>query len=102
LNTAGQGPRCNSLRHFRTALRRNAGSGRHCRAGRAAAAFPGKFAFCLLGFPDSDTNLLKQLSLNRVLLTYGRLSDEVQVQTDKDVVAMWKYVEDCVADGAIR
>ncbi|HEY1831214.1 MAG TPA: cytochrome P450 [Acidimicrobiales bacterium] len=59
--------------------------------------FPGFAAFSLLGFPDSDTDMLKEWSRTRVLLTYGRLSDEQQVATAKDVVAMWQYVEDFVA-----
>jgi cytochrome P450 len=58
--------------------------------------FPGFAAFSLLGFPDSDTDTLKEWSRTRVLLTYGRLSDEQQVATAKDVVAMWQYVEDFV------
>ena len=59
--------------------------------------FPGFAAFSLLGFPDSDTDTLKEWSRTRVLLTYGRLSDEQQVKTAKDIVAMWRYVEDFVA-----
>ena len=58
--------------------------------------FPGFAAFSLLGFPDADTDTLKEWSRTRVLLTYGRLSDEQQVATAKDVVAMWQYVEDFV------
>jgi len=59
--------------------------------------FPGFAAFSLLGFPDSDTESLKEWSRTRVLLTYGRLSDEEQVSVANDVVAMWRYVEDFVA-----
>ena len=62
-----------------------------------AFPFPGFAAFSLLGFPNSDTDRLKDWSRTRVLLTYGRLSDEQQVATAKDVVAMWEYVEDFVA-----
>lgn len=59
--------------------------------------FPGFAAFSLLGFPDADTDTLKEWSRTRVLLTYGRLSDAQQVATAKDIVAMWRYVEDFVA-----
>jgi cytochrome P450 len=62
-----------------------------------AFPFPGFAAFSLLGFPDSDTDTLKDWSRTRVLLTYGKLSDEQQVATAKDVVAMWQYVENFVA-----
>jgi cytochrome P450 len=60
--------------------------------------FPGWAAFNLLGFPDRDTEMLKRWSSNRVLLTYGRLSEEEQVATAGEVVAMWRYVEDFVAE----
>jgi cytochrome P450 len=62
-----------------------------------AFPFPGFAAFSLLGFPTADTDTLKDWSHTRLLLTYGSLSDDDQVQTAKDVVAMWKYVEDFVA-----
>jgi cytochrome P450 len=64
---------------------------------RYAFPFPGFAAFSLLGFPASDTDLLKEWSRNRVLLTYGRLSDEDQVATAGDVLAMWQYVKEFVA-----
>jgi cytochrome P450 len=43
---------------------------------RLAFPFPGYAAFSLLGFPADDTDKLKDWSAKRVLLTYGRLSDE--------------------------
>src|SRR5437588_664641 len=61
-----------------------------------AFPFPGFAAFSLLGFPDEDTDMLKGWSRNRVLLTYGRLSEDEQVATARDVVAMWRYVEEFV------
>jgi hypothetical protein len=60
--------------------------------------FPGFAAFSLLGFPSKDTDMLKDWSRNRVLLTYGRLPEEQQVATAQDVLAMWKYVEAFVAE----
>jgi cytochrome P450 len=62
-----------------------------------AFPFPGFAAFSLLGFPEADTEQLKTWSGTRVLLTYGRLSEDDQVMVAKDVVAMWRYVEDFVA-----
>ena len=59
--------------------------------------FPGFAAFSLLGFSDADTDRLREWSRTRVLLTYGRLSEEDQVATARDVVAMWQYVEAFVA-----
>jgi cytochrome P450 len=62
-----------------------------------AFPFPGFAAFSLLGFPEADTDQLKEWSRTRVLLTYGRLSEDEQVQVAGDVVGMWRYVEDHVA-----
>jgi hypothetical protein len=62
-----------------------------------AFPFPGFAAFSLLGFPEGDTETLKEWSRNRVLLTYGRLPEADQVATARDVLAMWKYVEAFVA-----
>jgi cytochrome P450 len=67
---------------------------------RFAFPFPGFAAFSLLGFPEADTELLKSWSANRVLLTYGRLPEEQQVATARDVVAMWTYVKEFVAQRA--
>lgn len=62
-----------------------------------AFPFPGFAAFSLLGFPEADTDNLKEWSRTRVLLTYGRLSEAEQVSVAGDVVSMWRYVEDFVA-----
>ena len=64
---------------------------------RLAFPFPGYAAFSLLGFPADDTELLKEWSAKRVLLTYGRLSDDQQVDVAGVIVAFWKYCEDHVA-----
>jgi cytochrome P450 len=66
---------------------------------RLAFPFPGYAAFSLLGFPADDTEMLKEWSAQRVLLTYGRLSDEAQVDVARIVVAFWEY---CVAHVANR
>ena len=62
-----------------------------------AFPFPGFAGFSLLGFPESDTQMLKEWSATRVLLTYGGLPEEEQVATARDIVSMWRYVEDFVA-----
>jgi cytochrome P450 len=64
---------------------------------RYAFPFPGFAAFSLLGFPDADTDMLKDWSRGRVLLTYGRLSEEEQVATAKSVLSMWRYIKEFVA-----
>jgi hypothetical protein len=59
--------------------------------------FPGYAAFSLLGFPAEDTDMLREWSAKRVLLTYGRLDEEQQVEVAKEIVAFWRYVKDHVA-----
>lgn len=64
---------------------------------RLAFPFPGYAAFSLLGFPDEDTQKLRDWSAKRVLLTYGRLGEDEQVEIAQIIVAFWKYCEDHVA-----
>jgi cytochrome P450 len=64
---------------------------------RLAFPFPGYAAFSLLGFAPEDTEMLKDWSAKRVLLTYGRLGEAEQVEIAEIVVAFWKYCEDHIA-----
>ena len=64
---------------------------------RLTFPFPGYAAFSLLGFPAEDTDKLRDWSAKRVLLTYGRLSDEAQVEVAEIICAFWAYCEDHVA-----
>jgi cytochrome P450 len=59
--------------------------------------FPGYAAFTLLGFPPEDTDMLRQWSEQRVLLTYGRNDEATQVAIASEIVAFWQYVERHVA-----
>lgn len=59
--------------------------------------FPGFAGFSLLGFPAGDTDMLKEWSRKRLLLTYGKLADDDQVEAATAMLAMWKYVDDFVA-----
>jgi len=65
---------------------------------RLAFPFPGYAAFSLLGFPEEDTEMLKEWSSKRVLLTYGRLSDDEQVEVAGEIVDFWEYVTNHVAN----
>jgi hypothetical protein len=58
------------------------------------ASFAG---FNLLGFPASDSGILKEWGDTRALLTYGRTPEEDQVAAAEAVLSMWKYVEGHVA-----
>jgi len=64
---------------------------------RLSFPFPGYAAFSLLGFPEEDTDLLKDWSANRILFTYGNLSDEQQIQIAEEIVLFWQYCEKFVA-----
>lgn len=65
---------------------------------RLAFPFPGYAAFSLLGFPPEDTDMLKDWSAKRVLITYGRLSDAEQVEIAEIIVQFWQYCERHVAN----
>jgi cytochrome P450 len=59
--------------------------------------FPGYAAFSLLGFPEEDTDMLREWSAKRVLFTYGRLDEDQQIEVAKEIVAFWQYVKAHVA-----
>jgi cytochrome P450 len=58
---------------------------------------PGFAGLSLLGFPEDDYGLIKEWSSGRVLLTYGHLPADRQIEIAKNVGAFWRYVEDHVA-----
>jgi cytochrome P450 len=58
---------------------------------------PGFAGLSLLGFPESDFEMIKGWSAGRVLLTYGHLPPERQVEIARNVGEFWRYVEDHVA-----
>jgi cytochrome P450 len=61
-----------------------------------AFPLPAFAGFRLLGFPDTDTEMLKSWCKERVLFTYGRLDAEGQVAGAKQMVRFWRYVEEFV------
>jgi cytochrome P450 len=62
-----------------------------------AFPLPAYAGFTLLGFPEDDWEMLKAWCSKRILMTYGRLPEEDQVEVAKNVVAFWKYCEAHVA-----
>ena len=62
-----------------------------------AFPLPAFAGFTLLGFPLADSEQLKEWCGHRVLLSYGRLSAEAQVEAAHSMVAFWRYVEAFVA-----
>lgn len=59
---------------------------------------PGRAGLGLLGIPVADFDQIKEWSAGRVLLTYGHLPVDEQVQVAKNVIAFWQYIEQYVAD----
>jgi cytochrome P450 len=58
-----------------------------------AFPLPGYAGFSLLGFPESDWDMVKAWCVKRVLMTYGKLTDEEQVEVANNNVAFWNYCE---------
>jgi cytochrome P450 len=58
-----------------------------------AFPLPGYAAFSLLGFPESDWNLLKQWCRKRVEITYGRLPDSEQIEIAHNIASFWQYCD---------
>jgi len=62
-----------------------------------AFPLPAFAGFTLLGFPMEDAEQLKEWCGHRVLLSYGRLGAEAQIDAAHSMVAFWRYVEAFVA-----
>jgi cytochrome P450 len=62
-----------------------------------AFPLPAYAGFTLLGFPEDDWEMLKAWCSKRILITYGRLPEDEQVEVANNVVAFWKYCEAHVA-----
>lgn len=54
---------------------------------------PALVIFILLGIPDKDAPLVKSWSKNRLMLTWGRLSEEEQLEEVRGLLEYWKYSE---------
>jgi cytochrome P450 len=62
-----------------------------------AFPLPAYAGFTLLGFPEEDWEMLKAWCSKRILITYGRLPEDDQVEVAHNVVSFWKYCEEHVA-----
>lgn len=54
--------------------------------------------FRLIGFPPEDFDLLMSWCGNRVLLTYGDLTEEEQQEAARDLVSFWSYCQKFVRE----
>jgi hypothetical protein len=57
---------------------------------------PALVLFRILGVPDDDVPHVKTGSWNRILFTFGRPTDEVQIQAAEGMAAFWRYAEGLV------
>jgi len=57
---------------------------------------PALVLFRILGVPDNEVPRVKTGSWNRILFTYGRPTDVVQVQAAEGMAAFWRYAEGLV------
>jgi len=65
----------------------------------AAVANPltGETIFRLIGFDEADDEQLKAWTNKRLEFTWGRTTEEEQVEVAKNLLAYWRYVADYVA-----
>jgi cytochrome P450 len=54
--------------------------------------------FSILGAPADDVALVKEATVNRVLITYGKPSAEEQVRAAEGLLALWGYAKSLVDD----
>ena len=52
---------------------------------------PGETIFRLLGFPETDDRQLKEWTTNRLAFTWGKTTDEEQVEIAEKMLAYWRY-----------
>lgn len=62
-----------------------------------AHPLPAHAALGLIGTPPEDTDKIKSWGDKRVLLSYGGLSKQEQMEVAENVGAFWRYCEDFVA-----
>lgn len=58
---------------------------------------PGRIIFRLIGFPESDDAQLMRWTANRLSFTWGKPSDDEQVEIAENMLHYWRYCRDFVA-----
>lgn len=61
-----------------------------------AFPLPASVVFSLIGYPEEDTEMLKDWCFDRLKLTWGRPLPEEQLQTVEKMTAFFDYIEDFV------
>ena len=65
--------------------------------GALAFPLPAEIVFRLLGFPPSDDTMIKQWCVNRRAFSWGRPTEEEQVEIAQGMLDYWRYCRDFVA-----
>jgi len=52
---------------------------------------PARVIFLLMGIPDVDTADIKRWADNRLLVTWGRLGDDAQIDAAREMLDYWNY-----------
>jgi cytochrome P450 len=78
------------------------GRGRADLVGEMFFDLPVLVLFLFLGMPQEDVARVKTWSRNRLLLTWGRLSDEQQMTEAKGLLEYWKYTEAFIARAVVN
>jgi cytochrome P450 len=56
-----------------------------------AHPLPGETIFRFIGFPETDDEMLKDWTTNRLAFTWGQPTDEEQVEIARKMLAYWRY-----------
>ena len=59
--------------------------------GAVAHPLPGETIFRFIGFPEADDKDLKDWTTNRLAFTWGKASDEEQIDIAQKMLAYWRY-----------
>jgi cytochrome P450 len=62
-----------------------------------AHPLPGQIIFRFIGFPEADDEQLIDWTSNRLAFTWGKPSDEQQVEIAGNMLSYWRYCRDFVA-----
>ena len=65
--------------------------------GALAHPLPGRIIFRLIGFPEADDEQLMRWTANRLTFTWGKPSDDEQVEIAGNMLRYWRYCRDFVA-----
>lgn len=66
--------------------------------GAFAHPLPGQLIFRFIGFPEADDEQLMRWTANRLAFTWGRPSEDEQIEIAGNMVRYWRYCREFVAE----